>query len=134
MPDRVFEDDPTIPGDESLLRRIHPNHVNWDESGDPNISSAAFRDRELSVNLSSVMAEAGREPAEAIRGYAGFGLAAITATHARSLNQSVARDPKPDEPSHGIVYGEKTHAIRRKLRDGAHWIVNPTAHKRFPFL
>jgi hypothetical protein len=126
MSDRVFENDPTIPGDESLLRRIHPSQVNWDESGEPNISSAAFRDRELSVNLSSVMLETGRVPGDAIRGHAGFGLAAITAAHARSLNQAVARDPVPDELSHGIVYGEKTHPIRRKLRDGAQWIVNPS--------
>lgn len=127
MPDRAFEDDPTIPGDERLFRRIHPDHVNWNERGDPNISSAAFRDLELSVNLASVMAMAGREPGDAVRGYAGFGLAAITAAHARALNQSVSRDPKLEEPAHGIVYGEKKRAnICRKLRDGAHWVVNPS--------
>jgi hypothetical protein len=126
MPDRVFENDPTIPEDEDLLRRIHPSQVNWDESGDPGISSAAFDKLALSVNLASVMQEAGLEPRDAIRNHAGFGLAAITAAHARSLNQAVARDPIPDEPSHGIVYGEKTRAIRRKLRDGARWIANPS--------
>jgi hypothetical protein len=51
MPDRVFEDDPTISDDERLLRRIHPSQVNWDESGDPGISSAAFDKLALSVNL-----------------------------------------------------------------------------------
>jgi hypothetical protein len=126
MSDRIFEDDVTIRDDERLLRRIFPGHVNWDENGDPNISSAAFDKLDLSVNLASVMEQAGRELKDAIRGYAGFGLAAITAAHARSLNQAVARDPTRDEPSHGIMYGEKTRATRRKLRDGAQWIVTPS--------
>src|SRR5260370_17877412 len=126
MPGRVFEDDPTIPGQERLLRRIHPTHVNWDENGDPNISSAAFyKDLELSVNLASVMEQAGREPGDAVRGYVGFGLAAITAAHARLLSQAVARDPKLDEPAHGIVYGEKDRPTSRTLRPGAQSIVTP---------
>ena len=126
MPDHVFEDDPTISGDERLLRRIHPSHVNWDDSGDPNISSAAFKDPELSVNLSSVMLETGRVPGDAIRGYAGFGLAAITAADARSQQQAVARDPLPEEPAHGVVYGPKKRGgVSTKLRDAAQWVVIP---------
>ena len=127
MSDRIFQNDPTIRDDERLLRRIHPDHVNWDDNGDPNISSAAFRDKELSVNLASVMEEAGREPRDAVRGYAGFGLASVTAAHARSLNQAVARDPTLEEPAHGVVYGEKKRAgVYRKLRDRAQWIERPS--------
>jgi|ERR1039457_2260803 hypothetical protein len=126
MPGRVFEDDPTIPGDERLFRRIPRSWVNWDEHGNPAISSAAFKDPELSVNLESVMVRDGRPPTDAIRNNAGHGLAAITAAHARSLNQAVARDPQPEEPAHGVVYGQKKRAgVGGKLRDGAVWVVTP---------
>ena len=126
MPGRVFEDDPSIPGDERLFRRIPRTWIDWDEHGNPAISSAAFKDEELSVNLESVMVRDGRPPANAIRSYAGYGLAAITAAHARSLNQAVARDPLPEEPAHGVVYGHKKRAgVGGKLRDGAVWVVTP---------
>ena len=127
MPDRVFKDDPTILGDERLFRRIPPTWVHWDEHGNPTVSSAAFKDSELSICLESVMARAGRGPADAIRGRApGFGLAAITAAHARSLDQAVARDPLPEEAAHGIVYGPKKRGrVSNKLCDGAHWVEIP---------
>src|SRR6476661_1595991 len=99
MTGQVFEDDPSIPGDESLFRRIPPSWVKWDEeSGAPTVSSAAFKDLELSVNLASVMVRDNRPPSEAVRQYPGYGLAAFSASHARSLDQAVARDPKPEEP------------------------------------
>jgi hypothetical protein len=121
-----FDDDPTILGDENLLRRIPSSWIHWDENGNPNISSAAFKDERLSVYLASVMARAGRPPAEAIRNYAGYGLAAITAAHARALNQLVVRDPLPEEPAHAIIYGpKKKGGIGGALRDKAFWIVAP---------
>jgi hypothetical protein len=64
--------------------------------------------------------------ADAIRNYPGYGLAAITATHARTLNQAVARYPLPEEPAHGVVYGqEKRGGTGGRLRDGAIWAVIP---------
>ena len=72
------------------------------------------------------MVRDGRPPANAIRSYAGYGLAAITAAHARSLNQAVARDPQPEEPAHGVVYARKKRAgVGGKLRDDAVWVVTP---------
>ena len=126
MADTPFADDPSISGDERLFRRIARTWVDWDEYGNPAISSAAFKDPELSVNLESVMARDGRQPADALGSYSGYGLAAITAAHARSLNQVVARDPLPEEPAHGVVYGQKKRGgIAAKLRDGAIWVVTP---------
>jgi len=91
-----------------------------------NGSSAAFKDEELSVNIESVMARDGRPPEDAVRNHPGYGLAAITAGHALSLNQAVARDPLPEEPAHGVVYGQKKRGgIGGKLRDGATWVVTP---------
>lgn len=121
-----MEDDPSILGSERLFRRIPASWVNWDERGKPEISSAAFKDEELSISLESIMARDARPPADAIRNYPGCGLAAITAGHARSLNQKVARDPLPGEPAHGIVYGQKKKGgVAGKLRDGAEWVIKP---------
>lgn len=61
-----------------------------------------------------------------IRKHPRYGLAAITAAHARSLNQAVAADPLPDEPAHGVAYGQKKRGgIGGKLRDGAEWVIRP---------
>jgi hypothetical protein len=116
----VFVDDPNIPADERLFRRIPRTWVDWDEQGNATVSSAAFKDEELSINVESVMARDARPPADAIRGYPGYGLVAITAGHARSLNQAVAYNPLPEESEHGVVYGQKKRrGIGGKLRDGA---------------
>jgi hypothetical protein len=126
MPSRVFVDDPSIPGSERLFRRIPRTWIDYDDSGCPTISSAAFKDEELSVNLESVMVRDGRQPADAIRNYPGYGLASITAAHARSQNQKVLRDPLPEEPAHGIVHGQKKRGgIASALRDGALWVIAP---------
>ena len=126
MPSRVYEDDPSIPGSERLFRRIPQTWVDWDEFGNAAISSAAFKDEELSINIESIMVRDGRPPEDAIRNYPGYGLASITAAHARSLNQIVAPDPLPEEPAHGVVYGQKKRGgIGGKLRDGAEWLVRP---------
>jgi hypothetical protein len=131
MPGRIFADDPSIPGDERLFRRIPPTWIVWDEYGTATISSAAFKDEELSVNVESVMVRDDRPPEDAIRTYPGYGLAAITAGQARALNQAVAPDPQPEDPAHGVVYGQKKRGgIGGKLRDGATWVVTPLPPER----
>ena len=121
-----FVDDPTIPDGERLLRRIHPSWLIWDEHEVPSISSAAFKDPELSVYLESVLIKDGRARETCVEGYTGYGLASITAGAARSLNLIVARDPQPQEPAHGIVLGEKKRQrVAAKLRDGALWVKLP---------
>lgn len=130
MTPRAFEDDPSIAGEERLFRRIPRTWVGWDEQGNAAISSAAFKDEELSINIESFMTRDGRPPADAIRAYSGYGLAAITAAHARSLNQRVAPDPLEEEPAHGVVYGHKKRGgIAGKLRDGATWIIVPAPNE-----
>lgn len=126
MAPRAFEDDPSIADSERLFRRIPRTWVDWDESGNPTISSAAFKDPELSINIESVMIRDGRPPDDAVRGYPGYGLAAITAGSARVLGQQVARDPIDEEPAHGVVCGPKKRGgIAAKLRDGARWVIAP---------
>jgi hypothetical protein len=123
---QALVDDPNIAGEDRLLRRIPQSWIDWDDSGMAAISSAAFKDEELSVNIESVMTRDARPPEDALRQYPGYGLAAVTASHARSLNQGVASDPLPEEPAHGVIFGQKKRGgVGGKLRDGAKWVVIP---------
>jgi hypothetical protein len=83
MAGRIYLDDPSIQPAERLFRRIPSTWIDWDEQGNALISSAAFKDGELSINLESVMTRDGRPPEDAIRNHPSYGLPAITAAHAR---------------------------------------------------
>ena len=78
----------------------------------------------MSIVLGDELKNAGREPAEVLADHEGFALAAITAKTARENNQSVARDPLPEEPAHGLVIGKKNAASRRMARE-AEWVISP---------
>jgi hypothetical protein len=130
MADRIFEDDPTIPDEERLLRRIPPAHLvpNENQGGKLRVSSGAFRKKtELSVILESPLLDAGRQPADLLRNYPSHLLVAITARIARAHQQSVARDPEPEEPAHGVVYGKKPSRCANALAGAVEWVVPPEA-------
>jgi hypothetical protein len=60
LPD--FTDDPSIAESERLLRRIHLKQIVKDEdTGLARISSGAFRDKELSVDIEKVLVSHGEE-------------------------------------------------------------------------
>ncbi len=120
-------DDPSIPDEERLLRRIHLTHVVEGGDGRSALSSAAFRDLELSVNLESVMRAAGRQPADSLKDNPNDLLACITAGVCRGNGQTVGPDPISSEPAHGYVFGKKTKRIQRALRDAASWVLPEAA-------
>ncbi len=107
MPDR--EDDPTIPDDERLWRRIAPNQLKPIDGTGFEISSAAFRDKtgDLSVHLASLTT---RE--RVLASWPAFSLAELRAAVPRSLEMKVVRDPLPEDPSHALVcpYATKRQA------------------------
>ena len=125
MPSEHF-DDPNIPGTERLFRRINLVHIVEGEGGSSVVSSAAFRDLELSINLESVMQAAGRAAEQSLRDYPNDLLMGITAGHCRNHGQLVGPDPIPEEPAHGYAFGKKTKAVQRALRDAAEWVVPGT--------
>jgi hypothetical protein len=121
-----FEDDTTIPPDERLLRRVHPTHVVPDQNGGFRLSSAAFNDRELSVDIASTLSQLNRPYESCLHGYDGYGLIWFSAQSARANQQVVCRDPLPDNPAHGIVYGHKPTSVRRRLAALSTWLVRIT--------
>lgn len=119
------QDDPSIADEDRLFRRIHLKQVvRDDDTGMARISSAAFRDKELSVNIESVLLTEGKTAEVCLQGYQVYKLVAITAGEARRYQQAVCRDPLPDNLSHGLVCGSKNNQkINNGLRDSAKWVI-----------
>ncbi|SPF48614.1 hypothetical protein SBA4_3950019 [Candidatus Sulfopaludibacter sp. SbA4] len=102
-------DDPNIPDEERLFRRIHPTHIVERDGGTSEVSSAAFRDTELSVNLDSVMQAAGRKAADSLKDHPNDLLMSLAAGVCRRNGQVVGPDPTPEEPAHGYAFGKKSN-------------------------
>ncbi len=120
-------DDPNIPDEERLFRRINLAHMVDGGGGESAVSSAAFRAPELSVNLESVMRTAGRGPEDSLKDNPNDLLTSIAAGVCRRNLQIVCPDPIPKEPAHGYVFGNKSKRIQRALRDAARWVVPDAA-------
>ena len=122
------EDDPTIRAEVRLFRRIHLTQLVEDEdTGNARVSSGAFRDKELSMNIEQTLIAEGCGPDHCVRKHPHHKLVAFTAGAARALGQSVYRDPQEDDPSHGIVHGNKNgKKIHDGLREASVWIIPPT--------
>lgn len=125
-----YTDDPTIPDEAELWRRIHPKQWDRDENlGRVRPVSGAFDDPSdgspMSVDLAEVHIQMGHGPEAALASHEGFALAAITAGLARECGLGVARQPLPENPAHAVVFGKKTPKTRRRLAKEARWVVPP---------
>src|SRR4051794_35971226 len=89
------EDDPSIPDELKLYRRITPDHhlVFDEELQCWRITSGAFGSSNLSVVLDDKLTESGRAPAELINGKEPY-LVSLTAGDARAAGQGVLRLPE----------------------------------------
>jgi hypothetical protein len=122
-----YTDDPTIPDDAELWRRIPPWHfVDDGNLGQIRPSSAAFEDDPSGSPMSVILGGEAGDLQRALAGHEGFALASITAALARGLGLGVARNPRPDEPAHAVVFGRKNKRISRRLAMGCRWIVPPS--------
>ena len=124
----VFQDDLSIPDEERLLRRVHIQQiVRDDDTGLARVSSGVFRDKELSINLESALSDLGGSAESCLQASSAHKLISITAQNARQFNQSVCRDPVPDDLSQGLVYGSKSGSVRDGLRAAADWVIPANA-------
>lgn len=120
------QDDLTITDEERLFRRIHLSQIVKDEdTGHARVSTGAFKDKELSINIESVLLGNGETTEACLRNHKGHKLVSFTAAKARQLQQIVCRDPEsPDNLSHGLVCGSKnSRSVCEGLRDSAEWII-----------
>jgi hypothetical protein len=120
----VFEDNESIANEETLYRRISVHYLVPDEdTGFARVSSGAFKHRELSVNLHSVLEQNGYSPDACLSAYPLERLVSLRAEAARSCNQALCRDPLPDDLSHGLVYGNKNGKTPEKLTAASNWVI-----------
>ena len=100
---------------DDLYRRIHPSQVK-----DGKLTSAAFKDPQLSVDLARLTT-----PQRSLSGHPSYGLASITALLARSLGQEVVHNPLEVNPAHALVIGNKNLGTARSLARSATWVLLP---------
>lgn len=117
-------DDGSIADEWSLLRRIHPDHIVPDKnSGGLRVSSAAFRDPEMSVDVEEMLIKSGKTWQFSLEGYPAYSLMRLLASVPRSLQQAVVHVPLPDNDAHAEVQGKKTNSVARSLSAAASWVL-----------
>lgn len=133
MPDAGgVSDDPTIPDDSVVFRRVTPEWFKVDPgTGQRRLTSAAFSDLggAMSVAIGADLDAGHREAVEVVEGHPGYGLVALPVGELRRLGLGVVRSPMDGELCHGDVRGKKTKGTRSKLRVLAeqHWVITPTS-------
>jgi hypothetical protein len=128
-----LSDDPTVPDEAELWRRIPPVLIITDSNhpGGPvrRPSTGAFdnssNEEAMSVFLAAVVLETGRKPEDILAGLTNFGLVGFTAGLVRAHNQFVVRDPQPGEPAHAAVIGHKSKTLKKILAHTSRWVVLP---------
>jgi hypothetical protein len=91
MPDETIQQ---VGDTEILLRRVHPSQLT-DSGG---LTSAAFRDRELSVHREKLTSQI-----DLRRKYPEHKLAALVARDVRNLDAEVRADPEDNDVSHALI-------------------------------
>lgn len=105
---------------DKFLRRIPPWHLK--SSGE--ISSAAFENdkgkNSFSTNwlkLSSID--------DTLKSFPEYGVAAISAELCWNLGQNIEWTPTDDNVAHTDILGKKTESTRKKIRNGAEYLIFP---------
>lgn len=129
--DSLYPDDALVGDQAELWRRIHPTWWVKDENlGRGRISSAAFEDSRdrtpMSVTISDRLANKEEALVMFPQRFPGYGMASLTAGHARSCGQGVHPLPTQDDPAHAYVVGRKTDSTRRRLLRGTTVLLEPT--------
>lgn len=81
------------------------------------VSTAAFKDLELSVDRRRIVEAMGRDHRYTKQG--GAGVAEFVVGLAVGLGLECIADATEDNPAHALVKGNKTGRISRRLRDGS---------------
>jgi hypothetical protein len=122
MPD----DRQKIPDSSGLLRRVHPDHIVPDgNTGRRRLSSGAFNDPRMSVDVEPMLVAKGLDWQFSVAGHSDYSLVRLNAGLVRSHNQIVEHTPMPANDCHAEVVGKKTGAVRNAFRATAEWVRKP---------
>jgi len=104
-----------IPDDDDLYRRIPPD---WYVEKEDRVSSAAFKDRETSVEWSKYCT-----PDKTVREYPNYHVAALQAKIPRTKNLEVKHNPSRHSYAHSLIIGEKPLSIARFLAQNCRFVL-----------
>jgi hypothetical protein len=122
MPD----DREKIPDPSGLLRRVHPDHIVPDgNTGRRRLSSGAFNDPRMSVDVEPMLRAKGLDWQFSLAGHEAYSLVRLTAGFVRGHSQIVEHTPIPGNEFHADVVGRKTGPIRQAFRAAAEWVKKP---------
>lgn len=121
-----LSDDPSIPDEDRLFRRVQPNQLVPIAEGMLRPSSAVFKQIEMSVNIESLMIQQGRPPEDTLTEYPGQYLTSVIAGEVRAKGYPIVKDTDPpNDPAHGLVPGRKTDSFANHMVKRCVWIVPP---------
>ena len=103
------------------LIRGRPEHHG--SAGSRNVSSAAFKDLELSVDAEPILHQHSLDWSFSVKDYPDFSLVRFLAGNARARQLPVILKELPDNPAHTEVHGKKTQGIANHLRDCSTWVL-----------
>ncbi len=115
-----FEDDPSIPDDEMLRRRLM-RHAGWFKP-DGTLTPLPFQDATTSERLVSVHRASIWTIDDVLRNYPGVGIAEVVAGVPRANQHLVASDPEPNDPSHALLVPTPELTSGNKRREAAYRI------------
>ena len=126
MPDG---DDPTIPDETPLYRRIAPEWLHPDERlRCVRASSGAVQTERLSVLIGDTLVELGLGAGDIVEDWPTHALLEFAAGDARAAGLPVVRDPRgyaPLEQAHGLVLGKKSTRQKKALLTASVWVIAP---------
>jgi hypothetical protein len=115
-----------IPDPSGLLRRVHPDHIVPDRnSGRRRLSSGAFTDMRMSVDVEPMLLAKGLNWNFSLLGHNEYSLVRLRAGFVRSHGQIVEHTPVSGNDAHADVVGKKTGSIRQAFRAAAEWVKKP---------
>jgi hypothetical protein len=109
--------------EDRLLRWLHPGQFNWEENRP---TSAAFKDREMSVDILSMTTVS--ESYERATKLGKNAVASFSYQQAVELGLEVKHDPIEGNDAHALVLGKKTNSIAKKLASMCQVEVYPPEH------
>lgn len=116
-------DDGSIADGWTLLRRIHPDQIVPDKrTGELRVSSAAFRDPEMSVDVEELLKKVSLDWHFSLKDHAGYSLMKFLAAVPRSHGLRVIHSPLSGNSAHAEVKGQKSTSIARALSNAAEWV------------
>lgn len=107
-------DENQIEADDTIIRRINPvqHLVDNHNTGTKRVSTKAFSPSSeenggMSVDIEKLILEDGQEPKQFVTTPTFTGSVSFSAKEIRDLNLRIGYDPRPENPYHGEVWGER---------------------------